>query len=256
MRELLDERPPLVFGSFINIADSAVVEIAALAGYDFVVCEGEHGYLGLETIANHARAAHNRSIGVLVRTPGNDPGYIQRALDAGVDGVLVPRVRNADEARAAVAAVRFPPEGHRGMFAKGIVAEFGAGYDSAAELVAAVGSQAVCAIIIEDAEGVANIDAIVDVPGLDIVGLGPNDLSGSMGLTDRGNDPAIFEAIDRVLTACRRAGIPAQCSMSHAPRTLEELQTKGVWMLTSLADFGALFNGMRADVEASPRGRS
>jgi 4-hydroxy-2-oxoheptanedioate aldolase len=256
MRELLDARPPLVFGSFINIADSAVVEIAALAGYDFIVCEGEHGYLGLETIANHARAAHNRDIGVLVRTPGHDPAYIQRVLDAGVDGVLVPHVRNADELRAVVAAVRFPPHGHRGMFAKGVVAEFGAGYDNAAELAADVGAKAVCSIIIEDADGVANIDEIVDVPGLDLVGLGPNDLSASMGMVERPNDPAIFEALEQVLAACRRANIPAQCSASHAPRTLEELQAKGIWMLTSLADFGALFNGMRADVEASPKGSS
>jgi 2-keto-3-deoxy-L-rhamnonate aldolase RhmA len=252
MRELMDTRA-LVVGAFLNLTDPAVVDIAALAGYDFVVAEAEHGSLTLAMIGHYVRAAHNRDLGILVRVPAGDPGYIQRVLDVGVDGVQVPHVQSVTDARRAVAAVRYPPEGARGMFPKGVVSEFGAhGYANVAELVSALNAQTICNVIIEDAAGVENIDEILAVPGLDIVTIGPGDLSGSMGLIDRPQDPAIHAAIDKVLEACQRAHIPAHLPVSHAPHSPEELEAKGVWMLSSGTDLGTLLAGMRADLAAAP----
>ena len=252
MRELMQTRS-LVVGAFLNLTDAAVVDIAALAGYDYVVAEAEHGSLSLAMIAHYVRAAHNRDLGILVRVPADDPGYIQRVLDVGVDGVQIPHVRNAQDARHAVAAVRYPPAGTRGMFPKGVVSEFGAhGYSNVAELVSALNAQTICNIIIEDAAGVEDIDEILAVPCLDIVTVGPGDLSASMGLIERPQDPAIHAAIDKVLAACRRAGIPAHLPVSHAPSSPEELVSKGVWMLSSGTDLGTLLAGMRADLAAAP----
>jgi 4-hydroxy-2-oxoheptanedioate aldolase len=252
MRELMQSRS-LVVGAFLNLADAAVVDIAALAGYDFIVAEAEHGSLSLEMIGNYVRAAHNRNLGILVRVPEGDKGYTQRVLDVGVDGVQVPHVRDADDARRAVAAVRYPPEGTRGMFPKGIVSEFGAhGYGDVAALVAALNAQTICNVIIEDAEGVENIDEIVAVAGLDIITIGPGDLSASMGLTDRPQDPLVYEAIETVLSACRRSNLPAHLPASHAPNLGEELESKGIWMLSSGTDLGTMLAGMKADLAGAP----
>ena len=98
MRELL-ETQPLVLGTYITTTDPTVVDIAALAGYDYVAADAEHGSLSLETIAHMVRAAHNRGLGIMCRVPEGDWGFIQRVLDVGIDCVQVPHARGADEAR-------------------------------------------------------------------------------------------------------------------------------------------------------------
>src|SRR3982074_2542937 len=106
LRELLQTRS-LVFGPFISMTDSTVVDLAAFAGYDFILLDAEHGSLSLETIANHVRAARASNLGTLLRVPEGDASYIQRALDMGVDGIEIPHVKSAAEAEWAVKAVRF-----------------------------------------------------------------------------------------------------------------------------------------------------
>ena len=253
MRELLDSGSLLV-GAFITMADPAVVDIAALSGHDFILLDSEHAGLNIETIANHVRAARARDLGVIIRVPAGDPGYIQRVLDVGVEGIQVPHVRGAADARQAVSALRFPPAGHRGIFTKGVAAEYGAhGYADIAEVLAAINADIVCNVIIEDVEGVDNIDEIVAVAGLDFLTLGPNDLSGSFGLPGQTGHPAIREAGAKVLAACRNADIPVHTTSAWAPQTREELQAAGIRLLTSASDAMNLMVGMQIDAKASRR---
>ena len=256
MRELL-ETGSLLIGSFITMTDPAVVDIAALSGHDFILIDTEHAGLNLETVANHVRAARARNLGIMIRVPAGDAGYIQQVLDVGVEGVEVPHVRNTADARAAVSAVRFPPEGHRGVFTKGVAAEFGAhGYSTVAELLAAINADTVCNVIIEDVEGVDNIEEIVAVPGLDFITFGPGDLSGSLGVPGQTDHPGVQEAMDMVLAACRRANIPAHTTSvaPFTPASAEELRAAGISLLTSASDAMNLLVGMRADEQAARRG--
>jgi 4-hydroxy-2-oxoheptanedioate aldolase len=253
LRELLQTRS-LVFGPFISMTDSTVVDLAAFAGYDFILLDAEHGSLSLETIANHVRAARASNLGTLLRVPEGDASYIQRALDIGVDGIEIPHVKSAAEAEWAVKAVRFPPVGTRGMYTKGVVANYGLhGYPSVRELVDAVNAEVVCNIIIEDAEGVANIDEIVGVPGIDFITVGPGDLSGSLNVIGQLDHPLLREAMDKVFTACRNAGVPTHTSAIAAPRTAEEVTALGLWMLTTDTDAVSLLHGMQADVAGLPK---
>jgi 2-keto-3-deoxy-L-rhamnonate aldolase RhmA len=253
MRELLDGDGLLV-GAFITMSDPTAVDIAALSGHDFILIDSEHAGLSLETIANHVRAARARDLGTMIRVPEGDYGYIQRALDVGVDGVEVPHVKDAADARRAVASVRFPPEGARGMFTKGVAAEFGAhGYSTVGELTAAVNADIICNAIIEDVEGVENIEEILAVPGLDFVSVGPGDLSGSLGVPGQTDHPSVRAAIEKVLAACREARIPAHTTAAAAPPSAQEIRAAGLRVLTSASDAMNLLVGMRADVEAARR---
>lgn len=254
MRELL-ETDALLVGAFITMNDPTAVDIAALSGHDFILVDSEHAGLSLETIGNHVRAARARDLGIMIRVPEGDYGYIQRALDVGVEGVEVPHVKDAADARRAVAAVRFPPEGRRGMFTKGVAAEFGAhGYSTVGELTAAINADIVCNPIIEDVEGVDNIDEILAVPGLDFISVGPGDLSGSLGVPGQTDHPAVRAAIERVLAACREANVPAHTTAAAAPASADEIRAAGLRVLTSASDAMNLLVGMRADVLAARRG--
>jgi 4-hydroxy-2-oxoheptanedioate aldolase len=236
------------------MSDSTVIDLVALAGYDFILLDSEHGSLSLETIANHVRAARANNLGTLLRVPEGDAAYIQRALDLGVEGIEIPHVKSAADARWAVSAMRFPPDGTRGMYIKGVVADYGLhGYSSVGELIAAVNAETVCNIIIEDVEGVENIDEIVAVPGIDFITVGPGDLSASLNLVGQPDHPVLRAAIGKVLSACRKANIPTHTSASAAPRSAEELRAAGIWMLTSDTDAVSLLHGMQADVAALPK---
>jgi 2-keto-3-deoxy-L-rhamnonate aldolase RhmA len=252
IRELL-ETQPLVLGTFITTTDPTVVDIAALAGYDFVFADAEHASLSLETIAHMVRAARNRGLGIMCRVPEGDWGFIQRVLDVGIDGVQVPHARTANDARWAVSACRYPPEGKRGLFTKGVAAEYGVhSYSSVAELISAINAEVVCNVIIEDEAGVDNIDEILAVPGLDFITVGAGDLSASLGVIGEPTHPRLVAAIEKVLAACRNAKIPTHFPSDAAPTTAKELRDAGIWMLSSGSDALMLLNGMRANLKVLP----
>jgi 4-hydroxy-2-oxoheptanedioate aldolase len=257
LREALNSSKPLLVGAFITMSDPTVVDLAALSGHDFVLLDSEHAGLNMETIANHIRAARARELGTLIRVPAHNPGYIQRALDVGVDGIEVPHVATADDARDAASALRFPPVGTRGVFSKGVAAEFGAhGYDTVTELFAAVNGDVVCNIIIEDREGVENIDEIVAVPGIDFITFGPSDISGSYGVPGNLAHAHVTDAGDKVLTACRNANIPVHTTSAWAPGTVEEMNAVGIRLLTSSSDAMNLLHGMEDDAKFSRRDKA
>jgi 4-hydroxy-2-oxoheptanedioate aldolase len=254
LRELLETRF-LSVGAFITMTDSAAVDVAGAAGYDFVLLDAEHAALTPETIANHVRAARARNLGTLVRVPEGDKGFIQRVLDAGVEGVEVPHVKTAADARWAVSAVRFPPEGSRGVFTKGVAANYGAhGYPTAGEAMAAINAQVVCNVIIEDVDGAENIDEIAAVPGVDFITFGVNDYSGSAGVPGQIDHPSVREAMEKVLAACRDENIPAHVTGASAPESVEAMRALGIKLVTSASDAMCLLSGMRADAQQSRRG--
>jgi 4-hydroxy-2-oxoheptanedioate aldolase len=248
VRELL-EGSDCVAAVFITLTDPTVVELAALAGFDLVVLECEHGALGLETVRAHVRAARVRDIGVLVRVPADDWGFVQRALDAGVDGILVPHVVDEQSAQRALDSVRYPPLGKRGMSGVAPAADFGEhGLSDLASLTEWQNDSTVLAVMIEEIDAVNAIDRILDVPGIDLVWVGPADLAASAGSIGRPDDPSLRELIDRTFAACRQAsvkfGMPIENS-AH-PRTAAELRAAGAWLLSTGADSVSILHGFRA----------
>jgi 4-hydroxy-2-oxoheptanedioate aldolase len=244
----MDQRTSVV-GLFVTLTDPTIVELVALAGFDFIVIELEHAVIGLETLQNHLRAAEAHGLAVLVRVPFHDHAQMLRVLDAGADGLLVPHVSSAALAREVAEAVRYPPLGHRGMGGGTRSARYGAhGLGGIKELTEALHANTELAVMIEDETGVQEIEKIVRTPGLDIVHVGPSDLSASLGLIGTRDDPVLATAIARVQAAVKDAGIRLGMPVDHGayPRSAAQLRDQGAWLLTGGTDASVLLQGLRS----------
>jgi 4-hydroxy-2-oxoheptanedioate aldolase len=148
------------------------------------------------------RALKGHDCAGIVRVPGHDPIYIKRILDAGVDGILVPNVANAAEAREIVAACRYPHHGFRGAFGGMRAMEYGFNpgyYATAAEKL-------FIAVQVESAAAIDHIDAIAAVEGIDLIFIGPRDLSATLGKLNQFDDPAVKAEIERAETSILNSG--------------------------------------------------
>lgn len=191
------------FGIFVSSLDPASTEVLASAGFDYVVLDGEHGRLGRIEVENHVRAAKLGGIVPFVRVLENSQTLIQSMLDVGAQGVVVPHVDSADDARAAVAASRYAP-GKRGM----CPACHAGGYtlDGWGARSRAADANVMVIPIIESRRSVENIDAILAVDGIDVVHFGPGDLSADMGIDLTIEPDRLMDAWRTVLAATRAAG--------------------------------------------------
>ena len=247
MRSLLLTRP-FALGTFVTMTDPTVVELIALAGFDFVIVECEHAGLDFETVRKHLTSCRACGLGVLVRVPQDDPGFIQRVLDMGSEGVLIPHVGTAEAARRAAAAVRYPPVGHRGMAGAVRASNYGAhGLSGNRALADELNRTSVVAVMIEDATAVADIEEIVRVPGIDLIEIGPSDLAASMGLLEQPDHPDLAAAITRIMHASNQVGIKVGMPIQHSayPRSFIELREDGVWLLTEANDASYLLRAMK-----------
>ena len=189
-------------GTFLAIPHPVAVEVTARAGFDFVCIDWEHSQIGRERLEDLVRAADVAGSPAIVRVPGHAPEPIAAALDSGASGVLVPRVSSAGEAKAAVAAVRYPPVGSRGA-GPGRASRYG--YDIAG-YIAGANASLLLAVQVETVAGVEDIDAIAAVEEVDLVFIGPGDLSVSLGAFGPDGKDKLEAAIMRVIDACRKAG--------------------------------------------------
>ena len=199
------QRGDTVFASWIQIGHPTIAEILVRAGFKCLVLDCEHGLIDLETAAAIMRAMGSGSCTPLVRLPKNDSTWIARIMDSGAGGIIVPMVNSAEQAAAAVAAIKYPPEGRRGIGycrANTYGADFPQYFDAANE-------SSVVIVQIEHADGVENIDSILDVNGVDGVFVGPYDLSGSMDVLGELDHPKMRAALQRINQSCRNHHLPA-----------------------------------------------
>jgi len=197
----------LLIGTFAAIPHPVAIEVTAASGVDFLCIDWEHSQISRERIEDLIRAADVHRVPAMVRVPGHAAEDIAAVLDAGAAGVLVPRVSTAEQARAAVKATRYPPLGARGV-GPGRAAAYGYRIP---DYLAKANSELVLAIQVETAEGLANIADIAAVDGVDLIFIGPGDLSVSidaMGPAGKDKlDTAIRTIAETALTAGRAVGI-------------------------------------------------
>jgi 2-keto-3-deoxy-L-rhamnonate aldolase RhmA len=184
------------FGCFVTIPAEETVEAIAWAGYDFVVVDTEHSLTSHAQVARLIRAAESAGIACLVRVPSGDYASALRCVEFGASGILAPHVRSADDARALVAAVKYRPTGDRGI--DPFTRATGYGSRPLLEHIAATNRDVTAICIIEDREGVDNIEEILSVEGVNGVFLGPSDLARSYGVTGNVDHPKVEAAITTV----------------------------------------------------------
>jgi 2-keto-3-deoxy-L-rhamnonate aldolase RhmA len=232
-------------GTWTTLSDPAVAEIAA-TDFDFVVVDTEHTPLGLETVTDCLRAVHAAGGTGVVRTPWNDPVRIKRLLDSGPDGLLVPMVESAAEARGAVDATRYPPAGTRGV-AAARAADYGRTFES---YVRESHRDVAVIVQIESETGVENAADIASVDGIDGVFVGPADLSASMGVFAEWTDPEFLAAIETVLEAGEAADVPVG-TLGTTPEQIRTLGSLGFDYLIAGADFTHLIEGQKRALDAA-----
>lgn len=220
----------LALGAYTGgIADPQIVEIIGFAGFDAAFIDLEHTSLDLRDVQMMVTAAERVGITSMVRTPGFDPALILRLLDMGVQGIQLPHVNNAEAARAAVRAVRYAPLGDRGMFSASRAAEFG--NIPNAEHMAQSNREILLSVMIEELSALDEIDEIASTEGIDLVVVGPADMSRVLGVPGQTNHPKLLEVIDCVATAVRKSGVTRLAmAMNNTvfPRNAAQLLEMGV----------------------------
>lgn len=195
----------LQVGLWSGLSNNVTVEVLANAGFDWLLLDTEHSPNELPMVYSQLQAASQGSAHPIVRIPWNDTVVIKRYLDIGVQSLLIPFVQNAEEARRAVAATRYPPLGVRGYSAAARASDYGRIKDYPASCEAQL-----CVLVqVETPEALANIEAIAAVEGVDGIFIGPGDLAASMGHIGNIKHPEVVAAIDDAIGRIRASGVAA-----------------------------------------------
>ncbi len=238
----------LIVGTFAALPAPEAVEIIGQTGFDFVVIDDEHGWMNPETQSSLVLAARSVGIGAIVRLRENSPTLAGRALDMGAHGILVPHVDSADEAKRAVHAAKFFPDGERGISYRtrsaGYCVPDHMAYTAAANAATCVG------VLIESKHAVEHLDDILRVPGLDFVLIGHKDLSQSLGYPSQTQRPEVMEHITTILSKTRAAGLTLAVGVSQAEQAKPFVEL-GARMVLVSKDMGMLYAACRNSLVAA-----
>ena len=241
VKALLAEGKPAL-GVLMTLPSAPAAQVLARTGIDWLWIDMEHGPIGIETAHHMVMATQGTEVVPVVRVPWNLHWLAKPALDIGAMGVVFPFIRTPEDARAAVASVRYPPDGVRG---------FGPGYAAlrwglpVPEYVALANREVMAILMIEHIEAVERIDELLAVEGVDLVFVGPFDLSGTMGVLGRTTEPRVEQAIQAVLAAAKAARVPAGI-VAFTPADARRRLDEGFRFLAVGVDTLFLAGGARA----------
>lgn len=224
-----------------NARGGDIARMASAAGFDVVWIDLEHSSMSVDAAAAIAATAHDLGLAAWVRVPEREYGVIGRLLDSGATGIIAPKIETAQEARLVADACRFPPHGQRSQI--GVLPQFGFSAMPAAELNRRADDAIVLQILIESARGIANADAIAAVDGVDIVGIGMNDLTADLGCPGDYRHTDARAACARVAAAAAAHGKIAVVGGIPDPAYFMELVASGFALL--------IFAGIDTDILAS-----
>jgi 2-keto-3-deoxy-L-rhamnonate aldolase RhmA len=194
-----------LYGTFLGLGSALAAEACAVAGFDWLLADLEHGGGDERAQLEQQRAAEARRVPMLARVESAERIRTGRLLDAGVAGIMFPRLESVEEVRAAVRHLRYPPEGDRGVATYNRVYDFGL----RPEGLATANDSVVGIVQVESRPAVAAAAGMAAVPGVDVLFVGPRDLSTDLGCPGRFDHPDFVSALDQVLAAAKNGGIAA-----------------------------------------------
>ncbi len=229
-------------------ADPELVELMASSGFDALWICLEHRRLAPETVHALIQACRLGGAEAILRVKPSNYTDVLHLLEAGARGLMLPRVREVDEVRAFVDAVKFPPLGRRGY--DGIHPDSSFGRLAPADYMAAANRDGLVVVQIEEPEVVPHIETIAALPGVDVLFVGPGDLTLGLGKFGRTEDPEVVTIIDRVAAACARhgktAGLPCAADQVNA------YEKRGYRFLNVFSDYRGVTQGIRQALAAAP----
>lgn len=194
-----------VYGVLSTSDDPQLAELCGMAGFDFYMLDAEHGLMDAAQVVNVIRACESVHMTPLVRIGSKDPKQVLQYMDAGMMGVMMPGLESKAEIRMLVDAVKYPPVGKRGMgFAR--AASYSVVGKEAIDYIEFTNEQTMVIPQFEDAALIDRFEDMISQPGVDVVVIGPRDLSLTMGFPDGPNHPEVQEMIDRLIALCTRTG--------------------------------------------------
>ena len=225
----------------IGLRQARTVDIAAAmatSGYDWLFIDLEHGTMPLDIAVQISVAALAAGISPLVRVPARQYSLATRALDGGALGIVMPHVDTAEEARAIVDRLKYPPAGHRSV--AGGMAWFGFRAVPLGEATAAMNAETLVTVMLETPQAIANAEAIAAVPGVDVLLIGTNDLAMELGIPGQLGHAEIAGAYERVIAACRKHGKWPGMGGVYGEELMAKYIAMGMRMVLSGNDLGLL----------------
>ncbi len=190
-------------GTFISFGHSVITEMIGRAGYDFVIIDMEHGAGNEKDLMHQLQALESSSTAAIVRVERSMRERVHRVLDMGAEGIMFPRLRNIEEVKQAIASLYYPPEGVRGVAKMVRASAYGADFKQYYELQ----KQQITGIIqIETVEILDCLDQVAEIDGVDVLFVGPMDLSMALGVFGQFDHPLFVDAIEKTVRAAQRAG--------------------------------------------------
>ncbi len=242
LREKL-RRGERTLGLWITLSAPAVTEIAAQLGLDWVCVDMEHGATDFADLTNHLRAAKGTGLAVFARVSSISSENIARCLDLGVDGIVLPMVRSAEEVRRALDWMLYPPRGSRGLGGER-AQKWGLGVD---DYVASANDELILMPMIEHIDAVNCIDEIFAIPGLDFFFVGPGDLSSSLGHCGEWSTPETAKAIAHVLERAKVHGVTPGI-YAHGTAEVKQRTDEGFRIIAMGSDLPMMITKISTDL--------
>lgn len=236
----------VVFGPFMKFTDPAAVEIMGFAGFDFVIIDTEHGPISIETAQNLIRAAEAVNITPIIRVGSNDEILILRALDIGAQGIEIPQINSRSDAVRAVKSVKYSPLGERGVCRYVRAANYSS--MDKFKYFESANTETMIIAHIEGIQGINNLDEILSVSEIDVVFIGPYDLSQSLGIPGQVNHPLVVGKMKQVVTKCRENNIQVG-TFADDIQTAKKWISLGVQYMSFSVDVGILYEVSKQIVE-------
>ena len=228
-------------GAWCNLASSITTEMAARAGFDWILIDQEHGPGDNITLLQQIQAIGDRPSAPIVRIAWNEMPLFKRALDLGASGIMIPFIETADDAARAVGYLRYPPEGQRGVALSPRAAGFGTNFDT---YFSEANRNLLTVTQIETGKAVQNAKEIAAVDGVDVLFVGPVDLSISVGLPGRFDDSDYRGLLAKVATAAHEAGKAAGILLPSG-KLIETVYNMGFRFVAVGSDSGIVMQGMK-----------
>ncbi|KMO87141.1 aldolase [Megasphaera cerevisiae DSM 20462] len=227
-----------LFGPFLNMNYPAVVEIAGLAGFDFVIIDNEHGEIPLEATVDLIRAAKLAQIPAIVRVYEGNPELVDKALDLGADGVQIPNIGSKEAAEIAVQAAKFAPMGNRGCNRFVRAGKYGS--ISKENFFGRANDKTAVVLQVEGQDGVQALPDILTVKGVDVLFVGPYDLSASLGIPGQVDHPKVIEQMEHIMEQAAKVGVAIGFFVDDVQKAVE-WRNRGVQYVSFSSDVGELY---------------
>ena len=242
----LFDNKEFVVGPFMKVNDPALVEIAAFAGFDFVIIDLEHGPNTFETVQGHVRAAQAKGITPVIRVPEINENMISKALDIGADYVQVPQIETAADAERVVKAAKFYPQGARGVCRYVRAADYASMpkenyFGNANKTTGTI-------IHIEGNIAFNNIDEILAVDGIDVIFIGPYDMSQSCGVPGQVNHPKVIAQMKEIVEKAKSLG-KLVGTFVETPESSKQWVDLGIKYIAYAVDVGIYFDACKNIVD-------